>query len=300
MQSMNWNELRDFLVVAQAGQYARAAAKLGVDPATVGRRLRKLEQALGCALFEQTRDGQQLTEAGERLLAQIEVMGRAAESIADMQGLGGPSGNLRVSVSEGFGTWFIARHLHEFSDRYPRITVDLVASSGFLNPSRRKADIAVMLARPRAGPVVCGKLSEYRLRLYAAGSYLDAFGAPPDVDDLVARHRLIGYIPDLLYAPELRYLKEIDPRLEAGIRSSSINAQYQLIRSGAGIGVLPCFIGDSDTALRQIMPEMVIDRSFWLVTHRDTGQLQRVRAFKTWLHELVSERRATLLGAEPA
>lgn len=296
MQAINWNELRDFLAVARAGQYARAAASLGVDPATIGRRLRRLEQSLGFTLFEQTREGQLLTEAGERLLAQVEVMGQAVETIADLQGVGGLSGHLRVSVSEGFGIWFVAKYLRSFTDRYPLLTVDLVATSGFLNPSRREADMAIMLARPRTGPVVSGKLSDYQLCLYGASHYLAEFGEPGSVDDLAAHHRLIGYVPDLLYAPELRYLGEIDERLNAHTRSSSINAQYEMVKMGAGIGVLPCFIGDSDPSLRRILAEVTIQRSFWIVMHRDTRTLQRVQVFRNWLQDIVVQHRAELLG----
>ncbi|MCC6827254.1 MAG: LysR family transcriptional regulator [Novosphingobium sp.] len=299
MQPINWNELRDFLAVARVGQYARAAATLGIDPATIGRRLRRLERALGYTLFEQTREGQVLTEAGERLLAQVELMGQAFETIVEQQSPAGLSGHLRISVSEGFGTWFIARHLQGFTDRYPLLTVDLAATSGFLNPSKREADMAILLARPRTGPVISGKLSDYRLQLYAGRSYLARKGGPQNLDDLALRHRLIGYVPDLLYAPELRYLGEIDERLNAHIRSSSINAQHQLVAAGAGIAVLPCFIGDADPRLERVLPEIGIDRSFWIVIHRDTRQLQRVRAFRNWLLEVVAQNRDALLGRIP-
>jgi DNA-binding transcriptional LysR family regulator len=299
MQSTNWNDLRDFLAVARAGQYARAAMSLGIDAATVGRRLRRLELALGYTLFEQTREGQVLTEAGERLLAHVESMGHAAERISDDYNPMGPTGNLRLSVSEGFGSWFIARHLASFIDQYPMLTVDLVASSGFLNPSKREADLAVLLARPRTGPVVSGKLSDYRLHLYAADSYLDRLGAPRDVDDLARNHRVIGYVPELLYAPELRYLGDIDERLNAQTRSSSINAQHQLVAAGNGVAVLPCFIGDRDSSLQRVLPEISILRSFWIVTHKDTGQLQRIRLFRSWLFDLVTRNRHELLGVAP-
>jgi DNA-binding transcriptional LysR family regulator len=296
MQPLRWNDLQDFLAIAHAGQLARAANTLGVDATTIGRRLRRLEARIGQTLFEQTREGQVLTEAGEKLLAAAESMQRAAERIGDAPG--GPrtlSGHLRVSASEGFGTWFVAHHLHDFIERYPALTVDLAATSGFLSPSRRETDIAILLARPQAGPVVSSKLSDYRLRLYAARDYLARHAAVTSAADL-REHNLIGYIPELLYSPELRYLGEVDPRLSPAVRSSSINAQYRLIASGAGVGVLPCFIGDSDAVLTPLLPDITITRSFWIVTHKDTQQLQRVRAFKSWLTEIVRRRRGTLLG----
>ncbi|WP_294356555.1 LysR family transcriptional regulator [uncultured Sphingomonas sp.] len=297
MQPIPWGDLQDFLAIARAGQIARAAAQVGVDATTIGRRLRRLEARLGATLFEQTREGQVLTEAGERLLAQVEAMQRASERIGET-GDGDRdtlSGLLRVSVSEGFGTWLIAEHLHDFARRHPALTIDLVASSGFLSPSKREADAAVLLERPSAGPVVASKLADYTLRLYASRGYLDRHGAPTR-ETIAADHRLVGYIPDLLYSPELRYLREIDPGLSPGLRSSSINAQARLIASGAGVGVLPHFIAGGNPDLVRVMPEVEIARAFWLVTHRDTRQLRRVRAFRAWLVELVTRHRAQLIG----
>lgn len=298
MQAINWNDLQAVLAVARTGQLSRAAAAAGVDATTIGRRIRRLEASLGQTLFEQTREGQVLTEAGEAMLARIEAMEAAAGHIGEAAG-DGPIGTLRVSVSEGFGTWFVAARIGEFVAAHPRLTLDLVANSGFLSPSKREADVAVTLSRPRAGPVIASKLSDYALRLYATPAYLSERGDPARPADLAQGHSLIGYIPDLLYAPELRYLAELHPGLNAHLRSSSINAQHRLIAAGAGIGVLPCFIGDSDPTLRAVLPDRRILRSFWLVTHKDTHQLSRVRAFKQWLVETAQRHRATLVPPQP-
>lgn len=294
-QPVPWNDLQDFLAIARSGQLARAAAAMGVDATTIGRRLRRLEARLGRTLFEQTREGQVLTEAGEALLAQVERMARAADAIASDGAAGTLTGVLRVSVSEGFGAFFVARHLPAFAQAHPGLTVDLVASSGFLSPSRREADVAVLLARPRSGPLVAAKLSDYALHLYAARDYLAAHPAPTRAT-LGTQHRLVGYIPDLLYAPELRYLDDIDARLVPHLRSSSIQAQARLIESGAGIGVLPHFIAGANPALVRVLPDIAIRRAFWLVTHRDTRRLARVRVFRAWLADLVARHRAELLG----
>ncbi|WP_288115746.1 LysR family transcriptional regulator [Novosphingobium sp.] len=296
MPHSDWNDFQAFLAVARAGQLARAAAVMGVDATTIGRRLRRLEQRIGATLFEQTREGQVLTEAGEAMLAQVEAMDQAAARIAETAaGGGGIAGTLRISLSEGFGTWIVAPAMRDFVDANPRLVIDLVASSGFLSPSKREADIAVTLSRPRAGPVIAGKLSDYALRLYATRVYLAQKGSPRRAAELAHGHRLVGYIPDLLYAPELRYLAEIEPDLSADVRSSSIIAQHRMIAAGAGIGVLPCFIGDADKWLVPVLPERRITRSFWLVTHKDTHNLARVRAFKEWLTALVTRERSRLL-----
>lgn len=297
MQHDDWNDYQAFLAVARAGQLARAAQTLGVDATTIGRRIRRLESRIGAYLFERSAQGQQTTEAGEALLAHVETMAHAAEMIGERSAAtSGVSGTLRISVSEGFGTWLLARHLPTLLNGYPNLTVDLVASSGFLSPSKREADIAVMLSRPKAGPVLARKLSDYALRLYASPTYLTAHGAPLNQKDLAQGHRMVGYVPDLLYAPELAYLDEIAPALPVQLRSSSINAQYRAIAAGAGIGVLPCFIGDSDPALRRVLPDIRISRQFWIVTHRDTNTLTRVRLGKDWIEHVIRSERSLILG----
>ena len=296
MQVTDWSDYQAFLAIARAGQLARAAHVLGVDATTMGRRLRRLEARLGVTLFEQTREGQVLTEAGEQLLARVEAMAHAASAISEGAGRAGElAGTLRISVPEGFGSWFLSPRAAAFASAHPRLTLDLVANSGLLSLSKREADIAVTLSRPRAGPVIARKLSDYALRLYASPAYLADHPGLERPADLAQGHRLVGYIPDLLYDPVLGYLDEIHPGLVVGLRSSSINAQHRLIAAGAGIGVLPCFLGDSDQTLVPVFAERRILRSFWLVTHKDTHNLARVRAGKDWLTEAVQQGRDRLL-----
>lgn len=295
MQPPDWNDLRIFLAIARGGQIARAARALSLDATTIGRRLRKLEADLGQRLFEQTRDGQSLTQAGERLLAQVEAMQAAADAIGEPGGTSGLSGTLRISVSEGFGTGYLSPRISDFAAQHPGLTIDLAANSGFLSPSRRETDIAILLARPRAGQVVASRLTDYTLGFYASADYLTAEGEPRDLAAVRTR-TLVGYVPDLLYAPELRYLDGLDEDLIARIRSTSINAQAQMIRAGAGIGILPRFIGDADAQLRRIVAGVAIRRSFWLVTHRDNQRLGRIEAFKRWIAERVEADRTLFTG----
>lgn len=289
MQDINWNDIRVFLTVAETGKIGLAAQKLKLDPTTLGRRIRRLEERLQATLFERTRAGQILTEAGDKLLAQAETMAQAARSIDEqMAAETGLSGTLRISVSEGFGSQFLTPYLGSFAQEHPNVTLDLVANSGLLSPSKREADISVMLSRPTAGPVLCRKLADYSLKLYASRAYLDRRGEPTAPSDLLQGHTLVSYVPDLLYAPELNYLGEFHSGLQARIRSSSINAQYRLVAEGAGIGVLPCFIAEGVESLVPICPEKRILRSLWLVTHKDTQNLARVRVGKAWLTDCVT------------
>ena len=255
---------------------------------------------MGTRLFERTREGQILTEAGELLMQRVEAMEHAASEIDhDRSSQHEVSGIVRVSVSEGLGTWFVAHHLKEFASAYPGVSVDLVANNGFLNPSRRETDVAVLLTRPRTGPLFTRKLTDYSLGVYVATTYL-ATNGPIETVEHLERHPLIGYIPDLIYAPELRYLDEVAPKQAPRIRSSSINAQYRLTASGAGVAVLPCFIGDADPALTRIIPRVNITRTFWMVTHEDTRQLTRIRLFVDWLANLTILRQSSFMGSQAA
>lgn len=291
---MNWDDLRIFLAVARMGQIGRAAPQLGLDATTVGRRLRKLERTLGDALFEQTRDGQRLTGAGERLLHRAEkvdaAMGGLEEDVADL-----PKGLVRTSASEGFATWFLAPRLPAFARAQPAIEVDIAVINGFLSPSKRETDLAILLGRPRRGPLVTRKLTDYGLRLFATPAYLDKHPPIRTRDDLRS-HPLIGYIPDLLYAPELNYLDEVTPGLQPTLRSTSISVQHRIVASGGGIAVLPCFMGDADPGLVRILPEVRIARSFWLVIHEETRAIRRTRCFVDWLVETAAAERDFLLG----
>jgi DNA-binding transcriptional LysR family regulator len=289
---MNWDDLRIFLGVARHGTLAQAAIRLAVDPTTVARRIQRLEQALSATLFEHTPAGHLLTARGNALLVQAEAMEEAMIAAAESgaAGKGAAEGTIRISVSEGFGSGIVAPHLGDFAAAHPRIGIELVASSGFLNPSRREADIAIMLARPKSGPLIVRKLTDYHLGLYASA----AAPVPATIEAALARP-IIGYVPDLIYAPELRYLDDLPGKPTATITSSSINAQAQIIRSGAGLGVLPCFIGTPDPGLRRLMPgEIDIQRRLWIVVHRDMRNIARVRLFIDWLDALVTRVRPIL------
>lgn len=293
---MDWDKLQYFLFLARHGTLVRAGMALHVDATTVSRQVSTLEVVLGRTLFERTPAGFALTAAGRALLPHAEAMAAAAARIHLAQEDGsGLSGQLRVSVSEGFGNSFIAPRLASFVAAHPELEIDLVASSGFLDPSRREADMAILLARPRKGPLITRKLSDYSLGLYAPAER-------PDWQDAVAAGPLaragipvIGYMPDILYAPELDYLGEIEPGLRASVRSSSILAQRRMIASGAGVGVLPCFLAADDPGLVRVRPEQAIARAFWLALHRDIAPQPRIRAFIDWLDIEVKESRGLLV-----
>lgn len=297
LQHMNWDRLQYFLSVAQHGTLAKAARALKVDATTVSRQISSLEDNLGERLFERSPSGFLLSAAGRGLLPHAEAMASAAAKIqnprenAQDKGL---SGQLRISLSEGFGSHFIASRLHDFLHRHPALEVDLVASTGFLNPSHREADMAILLAQPRKGPLLTRRIADYQLGLYAPASRADWHDMAQQGNLASSGIPIVGYIPDMVYAPELDYLGEIEVGLKAAARSSSILAQAQMIGSGAGIGVLPCFLAAENPALRRIRPDLVVRRSFWLTLHQDLAHQPRVRAFVDWIEKQIWQGRHLL------
>ena len=297
MAEFDWNNLRAFLAVARTGRLTAAAARLGADHATVSRHITALEQGLKARLFERAPTGYTLTPQGERLLATAE--GVEALTLAAQSEVGGAdlsvSGVVRVGAPEGFGSYFLAPRLSALAEAHPELEIELVAIPGVLSLSKREADIAVSLSRPREGRLLARKLTDYSLSLYGAAAYLDA-RPPLETRADMSGHRFIGYIEDLLYAPELDYMDAPDAEIVVRLRSSNLIAQLRATCAGAGLCVLPDFIAASEPGLVRVLPAQVgLTRSFWLLTHADLKGLARVRTVADFITKSVREARSTLL-----
>ena len=290
--AVNWDDLRIFLTVARRNNLDAAAAYLRLDPTTLGRRIRRLESAIGAILFERSRKGHVLTTTGDWLLNQVEgieqVVSGVGEAISgEVQRI---TGTVRLSVTEAFGNVVIAPALVNLLAAFPALKVELVATSGFLSVNKREADIAVMLSRPTTGRLKVSKLTDYSLKLYATKEYLKHHAAVNNISDL-REQTLIGYVDDLIYSPRLRYYDEVDAGLAPGLTSSSLLAQKQLACSGCGIAMLPCFVADQEPDLQLVLAnEVTVTRSFWLAVHEDIADHARIRAVIDFLTELVASR----------
>lgn len=287
----DWDDLRIFLAATRAGSLGAAGQRLGIDTATVGRRIARLETALRATLVIRSAKGLRLTSAGAQLAEQA-VEAEAALVRAQRAAQGdGAAGTVRVSTAEGFGTVVLAPAIPGLAAARPGLRIELAASAGFLSPTRREVDMAVTLSAQASPRLVVEPLTNYQLALYAAPAYLAGAGTPKSVADL-SRFSIIGYIDDLLYAPELRYLDEIQPGLTPRLASSSIQAQRSIVAGGGGVAVLPCFLAGD---LARVLPDSVlIERRFWLSTHRDVHATARIRSVTSWLKQLVWEKRSLL------
>lgn len=287
---MQWDDLKIFLDVARQPRLDTVAAQTHMDATTISRRIRRLENGLGLTLFERTRQGHILTPAGERLAARVEVMeSLSLDILSESASEQMAEGRVRVGVPEGLGTTLIAPALKEFRERHPRIEVDLIALSGFVSVPKREADMSILLTRPSAGRLKVRKVADYTLRLYGSPDYLKRH---PLVTSLAAlqNHTLIGYVDDLIYSAQLRYFDEVLPGLKPQLCSPSILAQTEMVRAGAGLGILPSFIGDRVGGLITLLAESVlVERTFWLAIHEDVTSLRRNRVMTDFLISKLSD-----------
>ncbi|MGV9009562.1 LysR family transcriptional regulator [Brevundimonas sp.] len=294
MADFNWNDLRAFLAVARTGRLTAAAQRAGLDHTTIGRRIAALEAALGARLFDRSPQGYALTAHGERLLPTAERIESLTLTAAHEVGEADQAltGTVRIGAPEGFGSYFLAPLMTTVADRHPGLEIQLVAIPGIVSLSKREADIAITLSAPREGRLAARKLTDYGLSLYAAPAYLDA-RPPIHARADMAGHRFIGYIGDLLYAPELDYMQAPDVDIHVGLQSSNLIAQLQACLAGAGLCVLPDFIAAKETGLRRVLPDAVhLKLSLWLVVHNDIRRLARIRAVLDLIVEAVKADRA--------
>ncbi|WP_094462481.1 LysR family transcriptional regulator [Pannonibacter phragmitetus] len=290
---MNWDDLRIFLAVSRSGQMLGAAKRLGVNHATVARRLTALEDSLNTRLVERGTTGCSLTEAGERLLPAAERM--EAELLAASSGLSGThpgiSGTVRIGAPDGFGVTYLAPRLARLTRAHPGLTIQLVPMPRSFSLSRREADIAVTIERPDHGRLVAAKLVDYALGLYASTEYLARCGAPQTLADLSA-HDLVGSVEDLIYSPALNYAADFTRNWTSRFEIASALGQTEAVRAGAGIGILHAFIARNDANLRPVLPEVQVKRAYWMVTHESSRPLRHIAAVQDFLRACVAEDRA--------
>ena len=296
---MDWNNLRYFLELARTGTLAGAARRLGVEHTTVSRRIQALEKEVGEMLFAREAGGHRLTEAGRHLLPGVEAMEAAVlgvERLAPTPG-SGPSGVVRVGATEGFGTLILAPHLARLTQKHPQLSIDLLALPRMLHLSRREADIVISLERPKRGSVIVTKLADYQLRLYGQREYLARRPLVARREDL-RHHDFISYVDDLLFSKELQFIDQLWPPERFALRSTSITAQYEAVRAGAGLAVLPAFLADRDPILARVLPhEAVFTRTFWMSMPAEGKHLARMQAVWGFLKEVGQKEGARLVPA---
>lgn len=296
--TLDWDNLRIFLVLARSKGLTEAAKKLAIDHTTVLRRMKRLEEQVESQLFERNTLGYRLTPQGQRLVEYVEKIETKVHEIAD--DLGGLNrslaGQVRLGATEGFGSTILAPQLADFCRQHPNITVDILTVPRFVNLPKREADLAVIIERPQTGSYVVTKLSDYRLKLYATAGYLANNPPIRSLRDL-NEHAFITYLEDLVLSDELRYMNSIAPQAPRKIQSSSVIAQYMAARRGLGLAILPCFLAQQCDDLAVVLDdELELVRSFWLVSPTELRHTARVSALWNYLLEFARRNHAYLMG----
>lgn len=293
---LDWDDARMFLAVARAGQILSASRTLGVNQATLSRRMAALEGAMGAKLLVRRTHGCELTDAGVALLDALERV--ETEMLAVQSRVHGSeataSGAVRIGAPDGFGVGFLAPRLVDLAERHPGLTIQLVPIPRGFSLSRREADLAVMVGRPERGRLVARKLTDYSLSLYASRSYLATRPTPQKPADL-AEHRLVGYVEDLIAAPAFNYADDFMRGWRSAVELTSAIGQVAAVRSGAGIGVLHDYLA-GDSELIRLLPELRVIRSYWLTIHENLRDVTRVRAAADWLTEAVHNSDQSFVG----
>lgn len=276
---MDWDDMRVFLTLARAESLGRAGHVLKMDPATVGRRVARLEARLGQRLFQRSHQGYALTDDGLRLLPHVEAAQAHLRAAEAPEGTGnGLSGQIRLGAPDGCATYLLPQVLAQICRSHPALEVQVVALPRVFNLSRREADMAIAVSAPQAGRLTVAKIAEYHLHFAAAHKYLAHSPPIARLADLQA-HRLVGYIPDMIFDRELDYLAAQDVP-GAQITSNSVPVQVNLLRQGAGLGVVHDFALPHAPELRPVLVDAFsLTRAFYLIRHADDRQNARLGRF---------------------
>ncbi|MQQ06994.1 LysR family transcriptional regulator [Epibacterium sp. SM1979] len=290
-----WDDMKVFLAVAREASLSGAGRVLKMDPATVGRRVSRFESALGTSLFVKSPQGYALSAAGDRLLAHAESAEQAMR--AGREALSGPSdtlsGQIRIGAPDGSANYVLPQVVARISEANPDLDIQIVALPRVINLTRREADMAVTVSAPTAGQLLVQKICDYKLHLVASRHYLREHGSIDSLED-VKNHKVIGYIPDMIFDRELDYLSELGVE-RVHLASNSVAVQIKMAAEGTALCVAHDFTLPSHRMLRKILTEQLsLTRSFYLVRHQGDQRSERLNRFAQELSKGIREEIETL------
>lgn len=284
MHAMPWNDFELFLALARGGSHAAGARVLGVDRTTIGRRLTGLQQAFGAQLFERTAARLQLTEAGRALVPHAERM--ELEALAAERELRGAdarlSGHVRLTATDGLLSYAVLPRLSELCRAHPGLDIEIRADAKELDVSRREADVAVRLYRPKQSSLISRRAGAMRFGLYASRRYLATHEAPRRVEDL-ASHGFIDFAVGV-DLPQHRWLVKHVPSPRYAVHLNTTAGMVAACKAGLGIAVLPTFIAPHEPDLVPLLSRLAaLTRELHLVTHEGLRRNARILALMDWL-----------------
>ncbi|MCR9151056.1 MAG: LysR family transcriptional regulator [Rhodobacteraceae bacterium] len=286
---MDWDKLRIFHAVADAGSLTHAGETLHLSQSAVSRQIRALEDSLNTTLFHRHARGLILTEQGELLFdattAMMKRLDAAAARIRDSEEE--VFGELRVTTTTGFGTLWLAPRLPKFYERYPELKIDLLLEERVLDLPMREADVAIRMKEPSQADLIRKRLMHIRMRLYASPEYIAAHGKPERLEDL-SKHRLVCQQAGAAQVSAGAIL--VQTLLAYDIPSTLTVNNYFGVLQGVinhlGIGVLPDYLTEDFPNLVRVMPEIEsAEVPVFLAYPEELRQSKRVAAFRDFVTE---------------
>lgn len=260
---MDWDKLRVFLAVAEAGSFTHAGDSLNLSQSAVSRQISGLEDSLSVPLFHRHARGLILTEQGELLYRTTkEIFAKLAMAEAMLnESKDRPKGPLKVTTTVAFGSTWLAPRLNEFLELHPEISLTLLLDDDELDLSMREADVAVRMTVPRQADLIQRHLTTFHFHIVASEAYLKEHGTPTDLTDL-GHHRLICYgDPKRAPFPEVNWLLKAggnDFSSRAVLKVNNFYAIYRAVKSGIGIAALPDYMTNDDSGLIRLLPDVEV------------------------------------------
>jgi DNA-binding transcriptional LysR family regulator len=292
---MDWDKLRVFHAVAEAGSFTHAGDTLNLSQSAVSRQISALEEALQVPLFHRHARGLILTEQGESLNRTVrEVFAKLAITEALLtESKEKPAGRLKVTTTHGFGSLWLAPRLNVFLEAYPEVTVLLLLDDAELDLAMREADVAIRMHAPKQPDLIQRHLMTMNYHICASPEYLKKYGMPKRPEDLDA-HRLILFGNHHPPVPDINWLAEVgrrpgNPR-RAVLEVNSLKAILLAIRTGTGIGAIPDYAMSDNTDLVRIMTDLKGPKiDVFFVYPEELRNSKRVAVFRDFLLARLAE-----------
>tara|TARA_Y100000739_G_scaffold141838_1_gene122301 strand:- start:9 stop:908 length:900 start_codon:yes stop_codon:yes gene_type:complete len=296
---MDWDKLRIFHAVAEAGSFTHAGETLNLSQSAVSRQVSSLEQSLKITLFHRHARGLILTEQGEELYKTAhEIYHQVIMTEAKLSdSKDRPQGPLTVTTTVGFGSVWLTPRIKEFVELYPEIDLNIILVYDDLDLSMREADVAIRLTAPRQPDLIQRHLMDIEYGIYASPEYLKIHGMPQTAQDL-DKHKIVtfgqevGDQTDLL--PALNFLMEAGresglPR-DPILKVNNIYGIFRAVRSGVGIGALPEYLIEDSSSLVRVLPEMLNPGTHvYFVYPEELKQSARIAVFRDFLLRKIVE-----------
>ena len=293
---MDWDKLRIFHAVADAGSLTHAGDTLHLSQSAVSRQIRALEDSLNTTLFHRHARGLILTEQGELLfdatVAMTKRLDAAAARIRDSEEE--VFGELRVTTTTGFGSLWLAPRLSKLYDLYPDLTIDLMLEEKVLDLPMREADVAIRMKEPSQADLVRKRLMNIRMRLYASPEYIAKHGLPERIED-ISKHRLICQNPRS--AQVASGLALVQRLMTFNVSSMlTVNNYFGVLQSvihGLGIGMLPDYSAQDLRSVIRVLPDVEsVEVPVYLAYPEELRQSKRIAAFRDFVEaEILATRR---------